>query len=73
MGKLAFILRSNVPRKAFKYDYSMGATALSTTWPPVALLAVMATVYMVVQPIIVGFACCGFILCVSPLICVISC
>ncbi|KAH7108378.1 DUF221-domain-containing protein [Auriculariales sp. MPI-PUGE-AT-0066] len=62
MGKLAFILRSNIPRKAYKYDWSMSSISLATTWPPVALLGVIATVYTVVQPIIVGFACCGFVL-----------
>ncbi|KZV82767.1 DUF221-domain-containing protein [Exidia glandulosa HHB12029] len=62
MTKFAFILRGNAPRKAFKYDFGMSAIALSTAWPPIALLAVIALVYTVVQPVIVGFACVGFIL-----------
>ncbi|EJD53507.1 DUF221-domain-containing protein [Auricularia subglabra TFB-10046 SS5] len=62
MTKFAFLLRNNAPRKAFKYDYGMSSIELSTSWPPVALLAVIAIVYSVAQPVVVGFACVGFFL-----------
>ncbi|KZT52528.1 DUF221-domain-containing protein [Calocera cornea HHB12733] len=62
MSKLAFILRGSTPRKAYAYDYKMDSIALSTAWPPVALLGIIGIVYSVIQPVTVGFAAVGFYL-----------
>jgi calcium permeable stress-gated cation channel len=62
LSKLAFIFRGKTPRKAFAYDYKMGAIALATTWPPIALLGCIAIVYTPIQPIVPGFAVVGLFL-----------
>jgi calcium permeable stress-gated cation channel len=62
LSKLAFIFRGKTPRKAFAYDYKMGAIALATAWPPIALLGCIAIVYTPIQPIVPAFSVVGLFL-----------
>jgi hypothetical protein len=59
MSKLGSLFRGNTPRKAYNYDYKMGAISLSTVWPNIALLGCMAIVYVAMQPIVCAFAAVG--------------
>ncbi|SCV73533.1 BQ2448_7459 [Microbotryum intermedium] len=62
MSYLGFILSGPTPRKEFKFRNKMGAIALATTWPPVALLLCVGIVYSCIQPVITLFALFTFIL-----------
>ncbi|SCZ95001.1 BZ3500_MvSof-1268-A1-R1_Chr11-3g03534 [Microbotryum saponariae] len=62
MSHLGFILSGPTPRKEFKFSNKMGAIALATTWPPVALLLCVGIVYSCIQPVITLFGLFTFVL-----------